>query len=61
MIRKNVNSLKNIKNKLYSVKKDINNIQINHKKLKKESISNINKRAKIRSVIIVRMKNYNLN
>ena len=60
-IRKNVNSLKNIKNNLYCAKKDIDNISIDHKKLKEECIYNINKRAKIRLLIIVRMKTYNLN
>ena len=35
MIRENVNSLKNIKNNLYGVKKDSDSIQIDLKKLKK--------------------------
>ena len=60
-IRKNINSLKNIKNNLYCVKKDIDNISIDLKKLKEESIYNINQRAKIRLLIIARIKTYNLN
>ena len=47
MIRENVKSLKNIKNNLYSVKKDSDSIQIDLKKLKEEFINNSNKRAKI--------------
>ena len=50
MIRKNVKSLKNIKNNLYSAKKDSDSIQIDLKKLKEEFINNFNKRAKIRSI-----------
>ena len=50
MIRENVKSLKNIKNNLYSVKKDSDSIQIDLKKLKEEFINNFNKRAKIRSI-----------
>ena len=38
MIRENVNSLKNIKNNLYGVKKDSDSIQIDLKKLKKKSL-----------------------
>ena len=60
-IRKNLNLLRNIKNNLYCVKKDIDSIQIDLKKLKKESICNINKRAKIRLLNIVRIKTYHLN
>ena len=60
-IGKNVNSLKNIKNNLYYVKKDIDNISIDLEKLKEESIYNINKRAKMRLLVIVRIKTYNLN
>ena len=44
-LRKNVKSLKNIKNNLYSVKKDSDSIQIDLKKLKEEFINNFNKRA----------------
>ena len=58
MIRKNVKSLKNIKNKLYSVKKDSDSIQIDLKKLKEEFINNFNKRAKIRSIIIAKTKTF---
>ena len=50
MIRENVKSVKNIKNNLYSVKKDCGSIQIDLKKLKEEFINNFNKRAKIRSI-----------
>ena len=57
MIRQNVKSLKNIKNNLYGVKKDIDSIQIDLKKLKKEFINNVNKRAKIRSIFFCQNKN----
>ena len=59
MIRENVKSVKNIKNNLYSVKKDCGSIQIDLKKLKEEFINNFNKRAKIRSIIIPNEKNEN--
>ena len=59
MIRENVKSLKNIKNNLYSVKKDSDSIQIDLKKLKEEFINNSNKRAKIRSIILPKIKAYN--
>ena len=49
-LRENVKSLKNIKNNLYSVKKDSDSIQIDLKKLKEESINNFNKRTKMRSI-----------
>ena len=58
MIRENVKSLKNIKNNLYNVKKDSDSIQIDLKKLKEEFINNFNKRAKIRSIIIAKVKTY---
>ena len=51
MIRKNVMSLKNIKNNLYSVKKDTNSFSIDLKKLKEEYINNFNKRVKVWSII----------
>ena len=54
MIRENVKSLKNIKNNLYSVKKDSDSIQIDLKKLKEEFINNVNKRAKIRPIFIAK-------
>ena len=60
MIRENIKSLKNIKNNLYSVKKDSNSIQIDLKKLKEEFINNFDKRTKIRS-IIAKIKTYNFN
>ena len=41
MIRENVKSLKDIKNNLYSVKKDSDSIQIDLKKLKEEFINNV--------------------
>ena len=50
MLRENVKSLKNIKNNLYSVKKDSDSIQIDLKELKEEFINNFHKRAKIRSI-----------
>ena len=50
MIRENVKPLKNIKNNLYSVKKDSDSIQIDLKKLKEEFINNFNKRTQIRSI-----------
>ena len=59
MIRENVKSVKNIKNNLYSVKKDCVSIQTDLKKLKEEFINNFNKRAKIRSIIIPNEKNEN--
>ena len=46
MIRENVKSVKNIKNNLYSVKKDCGSIQIDLKKLKEEFINNFNKKRK---------------
>ena len=50
--RKYAKSLKNIKNNLYSAKKDTDSIPIDLKKLKEEFISNSNKRVKLRSIII---------
>ena len=61
MIQENVKSLKNIKNNLYKVKKYSDSIQIDLKKLKEEFINNFNKRAKIRSIIIAKIKTYNFN
>ena len=52
MIRKNVMSLKNIKNNLYSVKKDTDSLSIDLKKLKEEHINKSNKRVKVRSILI---------
>ena len=51
MLRENAKSLKNIKNNVYSVKKDSDSIQIDLKKLKEEFINNVNQRTKIRSII----------
>ena len=59
MIRENVKSLKNIKNNLYDVKKDSDSIQIDLKKLKEEFVNNFKKRAKIRSVVLAKIKTYN--
>ena len=56
MIQENVKSLKNIKNKLYSVKKDSDSIQTDLKKLKEDFINNFNKRAKIRSNATIKIK-----
>ena len=39
MVRENINSIKNIKNNLYNIKKDNNNLSIDFKKLKKEYIN----------------------
>ena len=58
MIRENVELLKNIKNNLYGVKKDIDSIQIDLKKLKEQFINNVNKRAKIRSIFLAKIKTY---
>ena len=55
-IWENVKSLKNIKNNLYDVKKDIDSIQIDLKKLQEEFINNVNKRAKILSIFLVKIK-----
>ena len=56
MIRKNEKSLKNIKNNLYGVKKDIDSMQIDLKKSKEEFINNVNKRAKIQSIFLATIK-----
>ena len=45
-IRENINSLKNVKNNLYNVKKDTNSLSIDFKKLKEEHINKSNKRVK---------------
>ena len=58
MIRENIKSVKNIKNNVHSVKKACGNIQIDLKKLKEEFINNLNKRAKIRSIIAAKIKTY---
>ena len=52
VIRENINSLKNIKNNLYNVKKDNNSLSIDLKKLKEEYINKSNKRVKARSIFI---------
>ena len=59
IIRENVKSLKNIKNNLYDIEKDSDSIQIDLKKLKEEFFNNSNKRAKIRSIILPKIKAYN--
>ena len=59
IIRENVKSLKNIKNNLYDIEKDSDSIQIDLKKLKEEFFDNSNKRAKIRSIILPKIKAYN--
>ena len=56
MLRENVNSFKNIKKNLYSVKKDSDSIQTDLKKLKEEFINNFNKRAKTRSITTTEIK-----
>ena len=55
MLPENAKSLKNIKNNVYSVKKDSDSIQIDLKKLKEEFINNVNKRTKIRSIILFKI------
>ena len=50
VVRENINSLKNVKNNLYNVKKDSNSISIDLKKLKEEYINKSNKRMKARSI-----------
>ena len=57
MIRKNVESLKNIKNNHYSVKKYTDSLSIDLKKLKEEHINNSNKRVKVRSIVINNIAN----
>ena len=52
VIRENVNSLKNIKNNHYNVKKDTNSFSIDLKKLKERHINKSNKRVKVRSILI---------
>ena len=52
VVRENINSLKNIKNNLYNVKKDTNSLSIDLKKLKEEHINKSNKRVKARSIFI---------
>ena len=52
IVRENINSLKNIKNNLYNVKKNNINLSIDFKKLKEEYINKSNKRIKARSIFI---------
>ena len=52
VVRENINSLKNIKNNLYNVKKNNNSFSIDLIKLKEEYINKSNKRAKARSIFI---------
>ena len=52
LVRENINSLKNIKNNLYNVKKGSNTLSIDFKKLKEEYINKSNKRVKARSIFI---------
>ena len=52
VVRENINSLKNIKNNLYNVKKDNNSLSIDLKKLKEEYINKSNKSVKARSIFI---------
>ena len=59
MTRENIKSVKNMKNNLYNVKKDSDSILIDLKKLKEEFINNCDKRAKIKSVILPKIKAYN--
>ena len=50
VVPENINSLKNIKNNFYNVKKDNNSLSIDLKKLKEEYINKSNKRVKARSI-----------
>ena len=52
VVRENINSLKNIKNNLYNVKKDTDSLSIDLKKLKEEHINKSNKRVKVRSILV---------
>ena len=52
VVRENINSLKNIKNNLYNIKKDNNSLSIDFKKLKEEYIDKSNKKVKARSIFI---------
>ena len=52
VVRENINSLKNIKDNLYNVKKDSNSLSIDLKKLKEKYINKSYKRVKARSVFI---------
>ena len=52
VVRENINSLKNIKNNYYNIKKCNNNLSIGFKKLKEEYINKSNKRVKARSIFI---------
>ena len=52
VVREKINSLKNLKNNLYHVKKDNNSLSIDSKKLKEEYINKSNKRAKARYIFI---------
>ena len=52
MVRENINSLKNIKNNYYNIKRDNNNLSIDLKKLKEEYIKKSNKTVKARSIFI---------
>ena len=52
LIRKNVESLKKIKNNHFSVKKYTDSFSIDLKKLKEEHINNSNKRVKAQSIVI---------
>ena len=52
VVREKINSLKNIKNNLYNVKKDNNTLSIDLKKLEEEYINKSNKRVKARSIFI---------
>ena len=52
VVRKNINSLKNIKNNLFNVRKDNNRLSIDFKKLKEEYIDKSNKGVKARSIFI---------
>ena len=47
VIRENVNSFKNIKNNIYSVKNDTDSLSIDLKNLKVEHINKSNKRVKV--------------
>ena len=59
MIRKNVKLVKNQKkSNLNNIKKDIDSLSIDLKKLKEEYINNSNKRVKVRSIVINNITNH---
>ena len=58
MIRENIDSVKKIKKNQYSVKKDINSLSSDLKKLKEEHIYSSDKRVKVRSIVVNNLAKY---